>query len=109
MLNNEVFQQIDSIVDSIQKPVETKSKKRGRPKKNPDPEFTSIDLDLNRFEEERGRIIRYLENISNRSMGAFEAISILEDLGVILDTHELSKDIVLQQLRDNLDTVYRRR
>lgn len=109
MPSNEIFQQIDNLVDSIQKPIESKPKKRGRPKKNPDPEFTSIDLDLNRFEEERSRIIRYLENISNRSMGAFEAISILEDLGVILNTHELPKDTVLQQLRDNLDTTYKRR
>lgn len=105
--NESTWQSLEEIAEEIQKSHE--KKKRGRPKKNPEPEFTKIDIDLERFDEERGRVIRYLENISNRSMGTFEAISVLEDLGVIINTHELPKDVVLQQLRDALNTPHRRR
>lgn len=105
--NEATFQSLEELAEEIQKTHE--KKKRGRPKKSPEPEFAKIELDLDRFEEERGRVIRYLDNISSRSMGTFEAISILEELGVIINTHELPRDVVLQQLRNALNTVYKRR
>ena len=95
------MQILDNIAEEVKNT--SKKKKRATPKKNQKIKPSHIELDLERFEEERGRVVRYLENISNHSMGTFEAISILEDLGVIINTHELPKDIVLQQLRQTLN------
>lgn len=74
----------------------------GRKKK--EDSIVKIKINKERFNEERDRVRRYLDGISNRKVGTYEAISILEDLGVILDTYELPKDIVLQQLEDELKT-----
>lgn len=95
------MQMLDNIAEEIKST--PKKKKRATSKKDQKTKPSHIELNSERFEEERGRVVRYLENISKHSMGTFEAISILEDLGVIINTHELPKDVVLQQLRQALN------
>lgn len=93
----------DILMNEILEHIQAPQKKRGRPKKVQDiPLVSHIEVDKEKFNEERGRIIRYLEGISSRKISAFEAISILEDLGVIVNTYDLKKEEILSQLQEEL-------
>lgn len=66
--------------------------------------MSQMKLKINefKFNEELERIERYLDMISNRKMSKFECISILEDLGVIVDKGTLSNDEVIEELSNHL-------
>lgn len=96
------FEKVDTEMTSIKK-------KRGRPKKEKEDIPVHIEIDEERFKKERDRVIKYLDNLTNRKMSTYEAISILEDLGVITETHGLSIDDILYQLREELNKSIKRR
>lgn len=89
--------------DEIMEILDATPKKKGRPKKEPQTLPPNIEIDEKRFEEERGRIISYLEKLSSKKIGPSELISVLEDLNVIINTNSLSKDEVIDQLRNLLN------
>lgn len=91
--------------DEVMEILNTEKKKKGRPRKNPQVIEPTLEIDEKRFKDERGRVISYLEKLSAKKIGPSELISILEDLSVITNVNNLSKDEVIKQLRDLLNTI----
>lgn len=88
-----IFKVLDEMIE------ESKPKKRGRPKKVVN-EKNYIEINEERFIEEKSRIVSYLGKLSTRQICPSEMISILQDLDVITETNGLSKDDIIDQLRE---------
>lgn len=97
----DILKTIDEIAESVMS--EKEKSKKGRPKKKVE-EVKELEINEERFEEERGRIISYFEKMSARKIGPSEIISILYDLEVIEEANGLTKDEIIEKLRERLQT-----
>lgn len=61
-----------------------------------------LKINEERFIEELDRITRYLSMIKERRMSSYECVSILEDLGVIIDKGNLNNFEVIEELGNHL-------
>lgn len=90
------------VMDYLEEKITEEKKKRGRPRKNV-ADDVHIEVDKERFEEEKSRIYQYLSKLHAKEITPTYLISTLEDLGVIVETNMLPIKRVLADLKQLLE------
>lgn len=60
---------------------------------------TRLTINERRFKKEAGRLLKYLRNNSTKR---YQVITLMQDLGVIVDTNGLSRTEVIDELEELL-------